>query len=165
MEAEPHLQKGALCGYATAALWAASVLAIVCLSLGVRSLEISSFPSSMESEWEAAWAIGITASLIALLGLSLSKSSHCKRFGSLALGCSMVGCWLPLTSYYQVNHTYIWPLIGVLGMVMIVGASLCGLRMVPAATSCFLTFGSLESFSRLPRLFQLSSSQTEFGAS
>ena len=51
------------------------------------------------------------------------------------MGFCTVGCWLPEIQFYEFNHTYYWPVIGALGLIIIFGASMCRLRFVPIVAS------------------------------
>ncbi|MDR3691012.1 MAG: hypothetical protein P4L46_16655 [Fimbriimonas sp.] len=115
----------------------ALLLAMVCVARGLSSVQGQSGPPAGYS-WQITWATGITASLIALQELRLTNRSHLRIYGSLTLGLCTIGCWLPLVGFFQVNHDYCWPVIVVLGLIMIVGSALCGLRVIPIATSLFL---------------------------
>ena len=138
MDVENQIQRRAVSGFAVAALSTACLFSLLCLAFGFQGRTLAPFPSPMEPKWETAWAAGFVASLIVLLGLWQTKSTGQRIVGSLALACSMAGCWLALTSFFQVNHTFYWPIVGGLGMIMIVGASVCGLRILPIGVSFFL---------------------------
>ncbi len=111
---------------------------LLCLFFGCTNLQENPFPTSVKSSWVLGWVLGIMACLLAVLPIRSASSQLQRTYSSVTLAISMVGCWLPMIAFFHANHTYYWPVIGVLALTTTVGSWHSGLRAVPIGAALFL---------------------------
>ncbi len=134
MQAEVQFTESVVAKSANAPRFGLLFLSLVCLALGFYAYFGIAQLVPLEIRWLVAWGTGLAASFLTVVRFRRND----RILASLALACSMAGCWMPIARFYDVNHTYPWVMVGTLAITMIAGGLMCRLRVIPILATLFL---------------------------